>query len=57
MSNKSDEKPISIISQIKTTTIEQGIKTALATGTWGMNKTKKVAQALQRIFGYHLFII
>jgi DNA-directed RNA polymerase II subunit RPB2 len=47
--NQSDEKPINVINQIKPSIIEQGIKTALATGTWGMNKTKKgVAQSLQR---------
>ena len=48
--NQSDESPINVIGQIKPTTIEQGLKTALATGTWGMNKTKKgVAQSLQRL--------
>lgn len=48
--NQSDESPINVIGQIKPSTIEQGLKTALATGIWGMNKTKKgVAQALQRL--------
>jgi len=48
--NQSDEKPINMTNQIKPTIIEQGIKTALATGIWGMNRTKKgVAQSLQRI--------
>jgi len=48
--NQSDVTPINVISQIKSTTIEQGIKTALATGVWGMNRTKNgVAQALQRL--------
>jgi DNA-directed RNA polymerase beta subunit len=48
--NQSDENPINVVSQIKLSTIEQGIKTALATGIWGMNRTKKgVAQALQRL--------
>jgi DNA-directed RNA polymerase II subunit RPB2 len=48
--NQSDVNPINVISQIKSTTIEQGIKTALATGVWGMNRTKNgVAQALQRL--------
>ena len=48
--NQQNEKPINIINQIKPTTIEQGIKTALATGIWGMNRTKKgVAQSLQRL--------
>ena len=48
--NSSDENPINIINQIKPNTIEQGIKTAMATGLWGMNRTKKgVAQSLQRL--------
>jgi DNA-directed RNA polymerase beta subunit/intein/homing endonuclease len=48
--NQSDETPINVIGQIKPSTIEQGLKTALATGIWGMNKTKKgVAQSLQRL--------
>ena len=48
--NQSDEKPINMINQIKPSIIEQGIKTALSTGIWGMNRTKKgVAQSLQRI--------
>jgi DNA-directed RNA polymerase II subunit RPB2 len=48
--NQSDESPIGVISQIKPSTIEQGLKTALATGVWGVNKTKKgVAQALPRL--------
>ena len=48
--NQSDDKPINMINQIKPTIIEQGIKKALATGIWGMNRTKKgVAQSLQRI--------
>jgi len=48
--NLSDINPINVISQIKPSTIEQGIKTALATGVWGMNRTKNgVAQALQRL--------
>ena len=47
--NVSDENPINIISQIKHTTIEQGINTALATGTWGNTKKKGVAQMLQRM--------
>jgi DNA-directed RNA polymerase II subunit RPB2 len=47
---QNDETPINVISQIKPSTIEQGLKTALATGIWGMNKTKKgVAQSLQRL--------
>jgi len=48
--NQSDDIPINVISQIKPIIIEQGLKTALATGIWGMNKTKKgVAQSLQRL--------
>jgi len=48
--NQSDEHPINVVGQIKPSTIEQGTKTALATGIWGMNKTKKgVAQSLQRL--------
>ena len=48
--NLSDITPINVISQIKASTIEQGIKTALATGVWGMNRTKNgVAQALDRL--------
>ena len=48
--NKVDETPVNVLNQIKPSVIEQGIKTALATGIWGMNKTKKgVAQSLQRL--------
>jgi DNA-directed RNA polymerase II subunit RPB2 len=48
--NQFDEKPINVVNMIRPTTIEQGIKTAMATGVWGMNKTKKgVAQSLQRL--------
>jgi DNA-directed RNA polymerase II subunit RPB2 len=48
--NQNDENPINVINMIRPTTIEQGIKTAMATGVWGMNKTKKgVAQSLQRL--------
>lgn len=48
--NQSDETPINVINQIKPSIIEQALKTALATGIWGMNKTKKgVAQSLQRL--------
>ena len=48
--NQSDENPINVINQIKPSIIEQSLKTALATGIWGMNKTKKgVAQSLQRL--------
>jgi len=48
--NQSDENPIVMTNQLRPTIIEQGIKTALATGIWGMNRTKKgVAQSLQRL--------
>jgi DNA-directed RNA polymerase beta subunit/intein/homing endonuclease len=48
--NQSNDKPLNVINQIKPSIIEQGIKTALSTGVWGMMKTKKgVAQALQRL--------
>jgi DNA-directed RNA polymerase II subunit RPB2 len=48
--NQSDEKPINMINQIKASLVEQGIKTALSTGIWGMNRTKKgVAQSLMRL--------
>jgi DNA-directed RNA polymerase II subunit RPB2 len=47
--NISDENPINIISQIKHSIIEQGINSALATGTWGNSKKKGVAQVLQRL--------
>ena len=47
---KSDMKPINVIGQIKSNVIEQGIKKALSTGTWGMNTSKKgVAQTLGRL--------
>ena len=42
--------PINVVGSLRSNTIEQGIKTALATGMWGMNRTKKgVAQSLQRL--------
>ena len=48
--NQSDEEPINVIGQINPMTIEQSLKTAMATGVWGMNKTKRgVAQSLQRL--------
>lgn len=48
--NVTDEKPVNMISQIKPTTIEQGLKTGLSTGIWGLSKTKKgVAQSLSRL--------
>ena len=48
--NQNDESPINVINQIKPSIIEQGLKKALSTGTWGMNKSKKgVAQTLNRL--------
>ncbi len=48
--NQNDMLPINVVSSLRSNTIEQGIKTALATGMWGMNRTKKgVAQSLQRL--------
>jgi DNA-directed RNA polymerase beta subunit/intein/homing endonuclease len=48
--NTNDIEPMNVIVQLKPTTIEQGIKTALATGVWGMNRSKNgVAQSLQRL--------
>jgi DNA-directed RNA polymerase II subunit RPB2 len=41
--------PIDIIKYIKFNTIEQGLTSALMTGTWGSIKKKGVAQALQRL--------
>jgi len=42
-----DANPINVITQIKMNTIEQGLNSALSTGTWG--KRKGVAQMLQRM--------
>jgi DNA-directed RNA polymerase beta subunit len=44
-----DEDPANIINHIKPTTIEQGIKKALSTGSWGARNKKGVAQVLQRL--------
>jgi DNA-directed RNA polymerase II subunit RPB2 len=41
--------PIDVIKFIKFTTIEQGLTSALLTGTWGSSKRKGVAQMLQRL--------
>lgn len=46
-SKKNLSKPPIIINQIDPTTIEQGLKNALLTGSWG--KAKGVAQMLQRL--------
>lgn len=45
--NPDDVSPLNIITQIKPNIIEQGLNTALLTGTWG--KKKGVAQMLQRL--------
>lgn len=47
--NGNHEQPIDIIKIIKFTTIEQGLMSALLTGTWGSSKRKGVAQMLQRL--------
>jgi len=41
--------PIDVIKFIKFTTIEQGLTSALLTGTWGSTKRKGIAQMLQRL--------
>jgi DNA-directed RNA polymerase II subunit RPB2 len=41
--------PIDAIKFIKFTTIEQGLTSALLTGTWGSSKRKGIAQMLQRL--------
>lgn len=44
-----NDKPINVISFLKSNEIEQGIKKALSTGIWGVNATKKgIPQALSR---------
>ena len=45
-----NDNPINIINQIKSNTIEQGIKTSLMTGRWGPSPAKKVgvSQPFQR---------
>lgn len=45
--NNDDLNPLNIINQIKPNIIEQGLKAALLTGSWG--KRKGVAQMLQRL--------
>ena len=48
--NQSDDNPINVISQIKPSIIEHGLKTALSTGICGLlKKNKGFAQALQRL--------
>ena len=47
--NGDNSNPLNVINQIKHTTIEQGLKNGLATGTWGIQKARKgVSQALSR---------
>lgn len=45
-----NEDPINVINQIRSNTIEQGLKTGLMTGKWGPAPSKRngVSQALQR---------
>jgi DNA-directed RNA polymerase II subunit RPB2 len=47
--NGNHTNPIDVIKFIKFTTIEQGLTSALLTGTWGSSKRKGVAQMLQRL--------
>jgi DNA-directed RNA polymerase II subunit RPB2 len=46
--NNDDNNPIKIINQIKASIIEDGLKSALLTGTW-TERRKGVAQLLQRL--------
>ena len=46
--NNDDNNPIKIINQIKPSIIEDGLKSALLTGTW-TDRRKGVAQVLQRL--------
>ena len=59
--NNDDNNPIKIINQIKPSIIEDGLKSALLTGTWSA-RSKGVAQILQRLsylqtIGYYRRII
>lgn len=45
--NLRDDQPVNIINSIRPNTIEQGLKAALLTGSWGQKKG--VAQVLQRL--------
>jgi DNA-directed RNA polymerase II subunit RPB2 len=59
--NNDDNNPIKIINQIKPSIIEDGLKSALLTGTWSA-RSKGVAQLLQRLsylqtIGYYRRII
>ena len=45
--SKTDDDPVNIINSIKSNIIEQGLKAALLTGSWG--KKKGVAQRLERL--------
>jgi DNA-directed RNA polymerase II subunit RPB2 len=51
--NASDEKPYNIISQIKPNTIEQGLRQALSTGSFGANTNKGLSQQLNRMNYLH----
>lgn len=49
MSGKDHSKPINVVNHIKPNIIEHGIKTSMATGNWGVHKSKKgVSQAMLR---------
>jgi DNA-directed RNA polymerase II subunit RPB2 len=59
--NNDDNNPIKIINQIKASIIEDGLKTAILTGTWSA-RSKGVAQILHRLsylqtIGYYRRII
>ena len=48
--NTNDDDPINILNQIKSSYIEQFIKSSLLTGNWGISKNKKgVARILDRL--------
>jgi DNA-directed RNA polymerase beta subunit len=47
--NTDDKNPVNLISQIKPGVIEQGIRQALSTGSWGHKDRKGVAQMLNRL--------
>jgi DNA-directed RNA polymerase II subunit RPB2 len=51
--NASDEKPYNIISQIKPNTIEQGLRQAMSTGSFGANTNKGLSQQLNRMNYLH----
>lgn len=47
--NNDDSNPINVIKLIKFSIIEQGLNSAMLTGTWGSSKRKGVAMQLQRL--------